>query len=203
MRPRHLVTLLFLALPPALSAQAVVDPGMSKAQVIAKLGPPAIQKSSGNSTYLYYKNGAERKVGMSDLVVLEGDKVVDAVFRSSARKYSGTSSSPAAIPAEVARKNPLAGGSASTKGAAPMAPRAAAPPAQAGAPESAKQSQKMPAQKANEAKAVAPTPQARSAMLEQQKAAAKAADSSKAAKAADSTKAAKKPDPASPPPKKP
>jgi len=31
---------------------------------------------------------------MSDLVVLDSDKVVDAVFRSSARRYSGTSSSP-------------------------------------------------------------------------------------------------------------
>jgi hypothetical protein len=86
------------------AAQAVINPGMTKGQVIARLGPPAIERTAGGSTYLFYRNGTERRVGMNDLVVLEGDKVVDAVLRSTARRYSGKSSSPAAIPPEVARK---------------------------------------------------------------------------------------------------
>ena len=90
--------------PRGTDAQAVIDPGMSKAQVIAKLGKPAVERTADASTYLFYRNGAERTVGMNDIVVLESDKVVDAVLRSSARKYSGTSSSPAAISAAAARR---------------------------------------------------------------------------------------------------
>jgi hypothetical protein len=103
MRTLRILALLAAAAAP-LAAQAVVDPGMSRDQVIAKLGKPATERTSGAFTYLFYSNGSERKVGMNDLVLLEGNKVVDAVFRSSARRYSGTSSSPAPISAEDARK---------------------------------------------------------------------------------------------------
>jgi hypothetical protein len=41
---------------------------------------------------------------MSDVVVLDKGVVVDAVFRSAKRRYSGASSSPHAIPAADARK---------------------------------------------------------------------------------------------------
>jgi SmpA/OmlA family protein len=71
-----------------------IDPGMTRAQVVAKLGEPMSTRTYDGHTYLLYKNGCERSCGMSDLVVLDSDKVVDAVFRSSARHYSGTSSSP-------------------------------------------------------------------------------------------------------------
>ena len=44
---------------------------------------------------------------MNDIVTLDGGKVVDAVFRSPSRRYSGTSSSPRAIPAaEASKGNP-------------------------------------------------------------------------------------------------
>ena len=86
------------------AAQAVIDPGMTRAQVIAKLGPPAVERTTDGATFLFYRNGTERRVGMNDVVILEGDKVVDAVLRSAARRYSGTSSSPVAIPPEAARK---------------------------------------------------------------------------------------------------
>jgi hypothetical protein len=60
-------------------------------------------------TYLLYKNGCEKTCGMSDLVVLDSGKVVDAVFRSPARRYSGTSSSPKMISmAEAKRRAPRA-----------------------------------------------------------------------------------------------
>ena len=88
----------------ALPAQAVVDPGMSRAQVVAKLGKPNVERAADSLVFLFYRNAVERRVGMSDIVVLVGDKVVDAVFRSGARRYSGSSSSPAPIPADVARK---------------------------------------------------------------------------------------------------
>lgn len=86
------------------SAQAVIDPGMTKTQVIAKFGLPTVERTVGGATFLFYRNGTEGRVGMNDLVILEDDKVVDAVLRSATRRYSGTSSSPAAIPPEVARK---------------------------------------------------------------------------------------------------
>jgi hypothetical protein len=75
---------------------------MSHDQVIAKLGKPSSEHSSGTTTYLYYPNGQEKKMGMSDMVALENGKVVDAVFRSGSRKYSGKSSSPAPVSPEAA-----------------------------------------------------------------------------------------------------
>jgi hypothetical protein len=74
-----------------------IDPGMTQAQVVAKLGEPLSTRTYDGHTYLLYKNGCERSCGMSDLVVLDSDKVVDAIFRSNARRYSGTSSSPRMI----------------------------------------------------------------------------------------------------------
>lgn len=81
---------------------ASIDPGMSREQVIAKLGRPVSEHSSGARTYLYYANGDEKKYGMHDFVALEDGKVIDAVFRSNARKYNGKSSSPAPVPVEAA-----------------------------------------------------------------------------------------------------
>ena len=100
---RRLVFLMLVGALP-LSAQAVVDPGMAKAQVIAKLGAPAIERTAGDATYLFYRNGCERTCGMSDVVILDKGAVVDAVLRSPKRHYSGASSSPRMIPAAEARK---------------------------------------------------------------------------------------------------
>ena len=74
-----------------------IDPGMTQAQVVAKLGEPLSTRTYDGHTYLLYKNGCERSCGMSDLVVLDSGKVVDAIFRSNARRYSGASSSPRMI----------------------------------------------------------------------------------------------------------
>ena len=105
MRRIPLVALVLIAATSGASAQgsqASIDPGMTKDQVIARLGKPASEHSSGFSTFLYYTNGQEKRVGMSDLVAIENGKVVDAVFRSSARKYTGKSSSAAPVSAEAA-----------------------------------------------------------------------------------------------------
>jgi hypothetical protein len=74
-----------------------VSPGMKKAQVIAALGQPAIARTVGEDTYLFYANACGRKCGMNDLVILRADSVTDAIFRSANRHYTGKSSSPSAI----------------------------------------------------------------------------------------------------------
>ena len=94
---RILVVSLITLFAPALGAQTAggtIDPGMTKAQVVENLGAPASERVAGKFTYLFYKNGCEKECGMSDLVVLKDDAVVDAVFRAGVRKYTGTSSSP-------------------------------------------------------------------------------------------------------------
>lgn len=79
------------------AAAQSIDPGMTKSQVIERLGAPAAERTSGAYTYLFYQNGRERTAGMSDLVILQNDAVVDAIFRSAAREYTGRSSSPEGV----------------------------------------------------------------------------------------------------------
>jgi outer membrane protein assembly factor BamE (lipoprotein component of BamABCDE complex) len=114
------LALLMVAVAYSASAQASIDPGMTRDQVVAKLGKPTSEHSSGSATFLYYQNGQEKKMGMSDMVALDSGKVVDAVFRSSARRYTGKSSSPAPVSAEaaIAKGN---GGKAPVRKAAPPA----------------------------------------------------------------------------------
>lgn len=100
-----------LASPLAAQAPVTIDSGMTREQVVAKLGEPLSSRTYDGHTYLLYKNGCEKKCGMNDLVVLDSGKVVDAVFRSRARQYSGTSSSPRMMTAADARRaNPSEGG---------------------------------------------------------------------------------------------
>jgi hypothetical protein len=80
-------------------ATGTIDPGMTRAQVIEVLGKPATARNYQGSTYLMYSNNCGKKCGMQDIVILDHDVVVDAVFRSPNRHYSGTSSSPEATKA--------------------------------------------------------------------------------------------------------
>lgn len=107
------------AAPLAAQSVAKVDPGMSKEQVVAALGQPASVRSKDNFTYLLYRNGCEKTCGMQDLVVLDSGKVIDAVFRSSARRYSGTSSSPRMIDQAEARKKMSAAQKSDSSATAP------------------------------------------------------------------------------------
>ena len=72
----------------------MIDPGMTRAEVVERLGKPLNERKSGEHTYLYYRNGCEKTCGMNDVVMLDDGKVSDAIFRSSSRHYSGQSSSP-------------------------------------------------------------------------------------------------------------
>jgi hypothetical protein len=109
---RSLIAVAALAASAAvLPAQAVkIDPGMTKDQVVAKLGEPLSARSRNSFTYLLYRNGCEKKCGMNDLVVLDSGKVVDAVFRGANREFTGTSSSPRMISEpEAVKKAPASG----------------------------------------------------------------------------------------------
>lgn len=111
------------------ASRTTIDPGMTRAQVIDKLGKPLSEHSSGGWTYLYYRNGQEKKFGMSDLVTLDSEKVVDAIFRSPTRHFSGRSSSPAPVPVATA----VARGHSGTSGALAMPPSTRAPEPRNGA----------------------------------------------------------------------
>jgi hypothetical protein len=98
-----LALLCAIALPGAAQAPKSIDPGMSEAKVVERLGAPDASRIAGDFKYLFYHNGCIRQCGMDDVVILQKDSVVDAMFRSD-RSYSGKSSSPRAIPADVAAR---------------------------------------------------------------------------------------------------
>jgi hypothetical protein len=77
---------------------AVIDPGMTRDQVVVHLGDPDGESHAGSFTYLFYDNGCAQTCGMDDVVVLERNIVTDAIFRSPKRTYTGASSSPQALP---------------------------------------------------------------------------------------------------------
>jgi hypothetical protein len=107
---RKFLVLALLCVPAACLAQdkeKTVSPGMSEAQVVQALGKPATRRAVGERTYLFYANSCGRSCGMNDLVVLARDSVVDAIFRSPERHYTGTSSSPGSVsPRKAARATP-------------------------------------------------------------------------------------------------
>lgn len=76
-----------------------VNPGMTSDEVRGVWGDPVISRSSGQWTFMYYRNGCERACGTFDVVFLEGGQVVDAIVRGMGHDYSGVSSSPADRPA--------------------------------------------------------------------------------------------------------
>jgi hypothetical protein len=77
---------------------------MSEAKVVERLGQPDASRTSGDFKYLFYHNGCIKQCGIDDVVIMQKDSVVDALFRSADRAYTGKSSSPRAIPADVAAR---------------------------------------------------------------------------------------------------
>ena len=109
-------------------SRGTVSPGMTRAQVVAALGAPHTERAVGEFRYLFYRNACGKECGMNDLVILRHDAVVDAIFRSSSRRYTGTSSSPSAVSAkDAAERAPAA---AARKSSAPSTIRMK-PPAEA------------------------------------------------------------------------
>jgi hypothetical protein len=98
------VLLSAVAAPSLAQAPKSIDPGMSETKVVERLGAPDASRAAGDYKYLFYHNDCIRKCGMDDVVILRSDSVVDAMFRSADRAYTGKSSSPRSIPAEVAAR---------------------------------------------------------------------------------------------------
>jgi hypothetical protein len=89
-----------------------VDPGMTRAQVVAVWGEPVTERTTGNWTFMHFRNGCEASCGTFDVVMLEGGQVVDAIVRGQGHAYSGVSSSP---PNRVAEFTPPASGPGDTE----------------------------------------------------------------------------------------
>jgi hypothetical protein len=136
---RHLIAIALLCVPAALRSQQseqTISPGMSRAEVESALGKPATLRTVSEFSYLFYPNACGRACGMNDLVILRRDSVVDAIFRSPSRHYTGQSSSPVETrPAVSARKAAPAKPGTVRKDAASAASKPAAgrmkPPAEA------------------------------------------------------------------------
>jgi hypothetical protein len=130
MQRAGLALVLLCALATSTRAQAPksIDPGMSQAQVVERLGDPTLSRSSGDFTYLFYKNGCVKSCGVDDVIILHKDSVVDAVLRSPERTYTGRSSSPKAIPADVASRTRPGGRDTGASEAVQAGEPAPAPP---------------------------------------------------------------------------
>ncbi len=95
MRVPTLLLAAVLASVPVVAGAQSIDPGFSRAQVEARLGKPAAERTVGDFAYLFYNNGCEVTCGQHDIVTLKSGKVSDAIFRGKGRTYTGKSSSPA------------------------------------------------------------------------------------------------------------
>jgi hypothetical protein len=69
----------------------MIEPGMSQAQVEARLGRAVVERHEGAHTYLTFDNDCGKACGGDDLVILDNDAVVDAVFHTGRRQYTGAS----------------------------------------------------------------------------------------------------------------
>jgi len=81
-----------IAAPGRAQAPKSIDPGMSEAKVVERIGQPDASRAAGDFKYLFYHNDCIRQCGMDDVVILQKDSVVDAMFRSAERTYTGKSS---------------------------------------------------------------------------------------------------------------
>ncbi|HEY6059615.1 MAG TPA: hypothetical protein VIV10_03435 [Gemmatimonadales bacterium] len=71
-----------------------IAPGMTQQDVASVWGRASAVRHAGEYTYLHYPNGCELTCGTDDVVILQNDKVVDAIVRWRGHGYSGESSSP-------------------------------------------------------------------------------------------------------------
>ena len=71
-----------------------VNPGMTPDDVVAIWGEPVTERSIGEWTYLYYRNGCEVTCGTYDVVLFRSGQVADAIVRGPGHNYGGDSSSP-------------------------------------------------------------------------------------------------------------
>jgi hypothetical protein len=86
-----------------------VSPGMTRDEVVAAWGEPVVERTAGNLTFMYFRNGCEATCGTHDVVFLEDGQVVDAIVRFAGHTYTGVSSSPPDRAAEFTPPVPTEG----------------------------------------------------------------------------------------------
>jgi hypothetical protein len=84
---RILAVALLAATSPA--AAQTISPGMTSSQVRSILGDPVTVRNAGDWSYLYYLNGCAVRCGSDDVVFIQNDRVVAAVFRTGRRRFAG------------------------------------------------------------------------------------------------------------------
>lgn len=73
--------------PPAAPPRVpTITAGMSEEEVLAEFGAPAVRRTVGRWTYLFYANGCPVRCGSDDVVTLEAGRVVAAVLRTRMRR---------------------------------------------------------------------------------------------------------------------
>lgn len=86
-----------------------VSPGMSRDAVVGQWGEPVLERTAGDFTFMYFRNGCEVTCGIYDVVFLEDGQVVDAIVRFAGHTYTGISSSPPDRAAEFTPPLPAEG----------------------------------------------------------------------------------------------
>jgi hypothetical protein len=71
------------------AAAQTISQGMTTAQVRSVLGEPVTVRTAGDWSYLYYLNGCAVRCGSDDVVFVQNDRVVAAVFRTGRRRFAG------------------------------------------------------------------------------------------------------------------
>ena len=89
---------LALALATPAVAQRTISPGMTGDQVRVAFGAPATTRAAGEWAYWYYHNGCPNRCGSDDVVFFREGRVVAAVLRTAARRFSGPAASDALQP---------------------------------------------------------------------------------------------------------
>jgi hypothetical protein len=89
------------------AAAQTISQGMTTAQVRAALGEPVTVRTAGDWSYLYYLNGCAVRCGSDDVVFVQNDRVVAAVFRTARRRFSGPGAVAALDRADPSRESGL------------------------------------------------------------------------------------------------
>ena len=89
------------------AAAQTISQGMTTAQVRSVLGEPVTVRSAGDWSYLYYLNGCAVRCGSDDVVFVQNDRVVAAVFRTGRRRFAGPGAVAALDRADPSRESGL------------------------------------------------------------------------------------------------
>ncbi|HEX8359607.1 MAG TPA: outer membrane protein assembly factor BamE [Longimicrobium sp.] len=102
------------------AAAQTISQGMTTAQVRSVLGDPVAVRTAGDWSYLYYLNGCAVRCGSDDVVFVQNDRVVAAVFRTARRRFSGPTAVAALDRADPSRESGLNRSASPSRGERPL-----------------------------------------------------------------------------------